>query len=58
MLMRFTKVMFQNPDEVVLLPESIEMLAVFRGAPSRKTTQILSNFRRFLSETAVRPVSR
>jgi hypothetical protein len=38
----------------VLLPESIESLTVFRGAPSLRTTQKLSNFRRFLSESSIR----
>lgn len=53
-VMRFTHVRFENPDETVLLPESIETLTVFRGAPSLRTTQKLSNFRRFLSETRIR----
>lgn len=57
MLLRFTRVTFQQPDEVVLLPESIEVLTVFRGVPSLRTTQILSNFRRFLAEGVVRPAS-
>jgi hypothetical protein len=57
MLLRFTRVKFQQPDEVVLLPESIEVLTVFRGIPSLRTTQILSNFRRFLAESVVRPVT-
>lgn len=53
-VMRFTHVRFENPDETVLLPASIETLTVFRGAPSLRTTQKLSNFRRFLSETTIR----
>ena len=54
---RFSRVEFQQPDEVVLLPESIETLTVFRGAPSLKTSQILSNFRRFLTKSEIRSPS-
>jgi hypothetical protein len=51
---RFSSVKFTQPDETVLLPESIETLSVFRGAPSLRTTQKLTNFRRFLSESTIR----
>jgi hypothetical protein len=51
---RFERVRFENPDEIVLLPESIETLTVFRGVPSLRTAQKLSNFRRFLSESTLR----
>jgi hypothetical protein len=54
--MRFTRVQFQNPDETVLLPEFTEVVTRFRGVPSLRTVQILSNFRRFLAESTVRPV--
>ena len=54
---RFERVKFEKPDEVVLLPESIETLTVFRGVPSLRTAQKLTNFRRFLSETTIRPPS-
>lgn len=57
MLLHFARVKFQQPDEEVLLPESIEVVTVFRGVPSMKTTQVLSNFRRFLAESVVRPAS-
>jgi hypothetical protein len=53
----FSRVEFQQPDEVVLLPESIETLTVFRGAPSLKTSQKLSNFRRFLTRSEIRTTS-
>jgi hypothetical protein len=53
--MRFARVNFAQPDETVLLPESIETLTVFRGVASLRTTQRLSNFRRFLSESTIRP---
>jgi hypothetical protein len=54
MTIRFSRVEFQQPDEVVLLPESIETLTVFRGAASLKTEQKLSNFRRFLTKSEIR----
>jgi hypothetical protein len=52
--LRFASVKFTQPDETVLLPESIETLSVFRGAPSHRTSQKLTNFRRFLSESTIR----
>ena len=57
MTIRFSRVEFQQPDEVVLLPESIETLTVFRGALSLKTSQKLSNFRRFLTKSEIRSPS-
>jgi hypothetical protein len=53
---RFERVAFENPDEIVLLPESVETLTVFRGAASRRTQQKLTNFRRFLAESTIRAV--
>jgi hypothetical protein len=53
--LRFARVKFEQPEEVVLLPESTEVLTVFRGIPSHRTVQRLSNFRRFLAEGKVRP---
>ena len=53
--MRFTTVKFEKPDETVLLPESTEIVTVFRGVPSLRTIQTLSNFRRFLAESTIRP---
>ena len=52
--LRFARVKFTQPDETALLPESIDTLAVFRGASSLRTSQKLSNFRRFLSESSIR----
>jgi len=52
--MRFARVNFTQPDETALLPESIDTLTVFRGALSLRTSQKLSNFRRFLSESSIR----
>lgn len=57
MVLRFTRVKFEHPDETVLLPEFTEVVTVFRGAPSLRTTQILGNFRRFLSESTIRPAT-
>jgi hypothetical protein len=54
---RFARVQFQQPDEVVLLPDTIETLTVFRGAPSLRTEQRLSNFRRFLTRSEIRAAS-
>jgi len=54
MTIRFSRVEFEMPDEVVLLPESIETLNVFRGAMSLRTEQRLSNFRRFLTRSEIR----
>ena len=56
--MRFGRVRFEQPDETVLLPESTETATVFRGAPSWRIVQKLSNFRRFLSVSTVRPATR
>ena len=52
--LRFARVSFAQPDETALLPESIETLAVFRGASSHRMTQNLKDFRRFLSESSIR----
>jgi hypothetical protein len=51
----FTRVKFEQPDETVLLPESTESVTLFRGVPSLRTVQILSDFRRFLTEGTVHP---
>ncbi len=47
MTIRFSRVEFQQPDEVVLLPESIDTLTVFRGAPSLKTEPETEQFPAF-----------
>ncbi|MSO56321.1 MAG: hypothetical protein EXQ55_05275 [Acidobacteria bacterium] len=52
--LRLARVNFTQPDETAILPESIDTLTVFRGAPSLRTSQRLSNFRRFLSESSIR----
>lgn len=57
MTVHFDRVPFEKPDEIVLLPESIDMLAVIRGASSLRSTQTLTNFRRFLSESTIRTIT-
>ena len=54
MRLRFSRVEFQQPDEVVLLPESIETLHVLRGVPSMRIRQTLANYRRFLTKSEIR----
>ena len=49
MTLRFKPVSFSDPDETMLLPESIESLTVLRtGLQSTRRTQVFSNYRRFL----------
>jgi hypothetical protein len=52
--LRFARVNFTQPDETVLLPESIDTLHALRGVASQRISQKLSNFRRFLSESSIR----
>jgi hypothetical protein len=49
---RYRAVSFTDPDETVVLPASIETLTVFRrtGVPRLRTTQVFSDYRRFLTE--------
>ena len=56
MIIRFQRVTFQNPDEVVLLPDEIDSVAVFRGVASQRTIQTLTNYRRFLAESTIRKI--
>ena len=47
---RYPPVAFSDPDEVVLLPESIDSLTVLRGPlQSTRRTEKLTNYRRFLT---------
>src|SRR5262249_33969973 len=48
---RYKLVTFTEPDEVVLLPESIEMMSVIRGsgAPRLRTTQRFTGYQRFVT---------
>jgi hypothetical protein len=48
---RYKLVTFTEPDEIVLLPESIEMTSVIRGSgsPMLRTTQRFSGYQRFVT---------
>jgi len=47
---RYRRVAFHDPEEVVLLPESIESVTMFGGAAaSHRTTQMFSDYRRFMT---------
>ena len=54
MTLRFSRIAFQQPDEAVMLPASIETLHVLRGAPSMRIKQTLANYRRFLTQSEIR----
>jgi hypothetical protein len=54
MTLRFSRVEFQQPDEAVMLPASIEILHVLRGVPSMRIHQTLANYRRFLTQSEIR----
>lgn len=54
MTLRFSRVAFQQPDEEVMLPASIETLHVLRGVPSTRIHQTLTNYRRFLTKSEIR----
>ena len=54
---RFERIAFEKPDEIVLLPDSVETLTVFRGVRSLRTQQKLTNFRRFLAESTIRRIT-
>ena len=49
MITRYKPVAFQDPEETLLLPASIEQLAVLHGAQSNRKTQVFSNYKRFLT---------
>ena len=51
---RFKPVAFTDPDEVMLLPESIESITVLRtGLQSTRRTQAFSDYRRFLTGSRI-----
>ena len=51
---RYRTVAFTDPDEVLLLPESIESVIVARGGlQSSRRTQIYSNYRRFVGDARI-----
>ena len=58
-IVRFESVVFRNPDETFLLPQSIVTVTVISDASvSRlRTAQTFTNFRRFMTEGKVRGVN-
>jgi hypothetical protein len=46
---RYKPVAFDNPEETLLLPASIEQLAILHGAQSNRKTQVFTNYKRFLT---------
>ena len=57
MILRFTRVEFEQPDESLMLPASIETLQVLRGVSSLRIRRTLDNYRRFLTKSEIRPGS-
>lgn len=47
---RYKLVSFTDPEETLLLPESIDLVTVIRGAQSHRKRQSFSNYRRFVTE--------
>jgi hypothetical protein len=53
--MRYKEVSFSDPDETLLLPDSIETVTILRsGLQSTRRTQKFSGYRRFLTESRVK----
>jgi len=53
--LRFKEVAFSDPDETVVLPESIESITVFRtGLQSMRRLQAFKDYRRFLTATHIK----
>jgi hypothetical protein len=50
---RYAPVAFHDPEETVLLPESVESLTVFRGAQSYRISQTFSGYKRFITGARV-----
>ena len=46
---RYRPVAFTDPEETVLLPESIDVVTVFRGAQSYRISQTFSGYKRFIT---------
>jgi len=46
---RYKPVAFHDPEETMLLPESIDTLTVYRGAQSHRSRQVFSDYRRFVT---------
>lgn len=54
MTLHFSRVQFEQPDEAVMLPASIDTLHVLRGVPSMRIRQNLGSYRRFLTKSEIR----
>ncbi len=54
---RYRRVTFTDPDETVMLPESVVTLTIITGAgvPRLRTTQTYSDYRRFVTDARVVP---
>lgn len=52
---RYRRVSFENPDETLLLPASIETVTIIRnsGVPRVRITQTFGNYRRFATESRI-----
>jgi hypothetical protein len=46
---RYRPVAFHDPEEIVILPESIDVLTIFRGAQSYRISQTFSDYKRFIT---------
>jgi hypothetical protein len=46
---RYRPVVFHDPEEIVVLPESIEVLTIFKGAQSYRISQTFSGYKRFIT---------
>ena len=46
---RYKAIPFHDPEETVLLPESIQSLTIFRGAQSYRISQTFSDYKRFMT---------
>ena len=46
---RYRPVAFHDPEEIVLLPESIEVLTIFSNAQSYRISQTFSEYKRFMT---------
>jgi hypothetical protein len=55
MTMRYKEVSFTDPDERIVLPESVESITVLRsGLQSTRRTHIFTDYRRFLTASRVK----
>jgi hypothetical protein len=50
MSIRYKTVPFRDPEEIVMLPESIETLMIVRGLQSYRMKQVFSEYRRFVTD--------